>query len=182
MEKEKRLCCAILGHSPMRFRWGFDEEDVDCAELKLELMQQIMALRQNYDVTHFMVACDPGVGLYAAEAINILRETDEQLMLFCITPHEGQATKWAPYLRERYFTMLEKCTYMSAACKRKTPGCQLDAYKSIIDSSDVVLGVYDPASCRGDDVDKAIEYAVSTNKTIILIHPDDFSVAVYPGK
>ena len=55
--------CAILGHSPMRFAWGFDEEAVECHDMKMELAQQIMVLRQQ-GVTHFSVACDYGVGLY----------------------------------------------------------------------------------------------------------------------
>ena len=99
--------CAILGHSPMRFAWGFDEEAVECHDMKMELAQQIMVLRQQ-GVTHFSVACDYGVGLYAAELINVLRDNDPELMLFCVTPYEEQATKWTPELRERYFDMLVK--------------------------------------------------------------------------
>ena len=98
---------AILGHSPMRFAWGFDEEADACKDMKLELTQQIMVLRQQ-GVTHFSVACDCGVGLYAAELINVLRDNDSELMLFCVTPYEEQATKWTPELRERYFDMLVK--------------------------------------------------------------------------
>ena len=60
--------CAILGHNPMRFAWGFDEEAAECRDMKMELAQQIMVLRQQ-GVTHFSVACDYGVGLYAAEII-----------------------------------------------------------------------------------------------------------------
>ena len=111
----------------MRFPWGFDEEDDRCQKLKMELAQQIMALRQR-GVTQFLTACDCGVGLYAAEIVNGLRETtDQDLMLFCYTPHEEQATKWAPYLRERYFTMLEKCTHISVVCPVGTPDAQLQA-------------------------------------------------------
>ena len=99
--------CAILGHNPMRFAWGFDEEAAECHDMKMELAQQIMVLRQQ-GVTHFSVACDYGVGLYAAEIINALRNDDPELMLFCITPYEEQATKWTPALRERYFDMLIK--------------------------------------------------------------------------
>ena len=50
----------------MRFAWGFDEEAAECHDMKMELAQQIMVLRQQ-GVTHFSVACDYGVGLYAAE-------------------------------------------------------------------------------------------------------------------
>ena len=46
----------------------------------LEMAQRIMELRQR-SVTEFRVACDPGVGLYAAEIINILREKDKSLRL-----------------------------------------------------------------------------------------------------
>lgn len=101
----KPIRCAIIGQNPMRFPWGFDEEDDRCQKLKIELAQQIMVLRQR-GVSQFLTACDCGVGLYAAEILNGLRETtDQDLMLFCYTPHEEQATKWAPYLRERYFTI-----------------------------------------------------------------------------
>ena len=123
--------CAVIGQAPMRFPWGFDEEDSGCRKMKIELAQQVMALRQR-GVTQFLTACDCGVGLYAAEIVNGLRETtDQDLMLFCYTPHEEQATKWAPYLRERYFTMLEKCTHISVVCPVGTPDAQLQAYRKM---------------------------------------------------
>ena len=171
----KQLCCAVLGHSPMRFAWGFDEEDERCHAMKLELMQQIIFLRQQ-GVSQFMVACDPGVGLYAAEAVNVLRQDDPELMLFCVAPYEEQATKWTPELRERYFDMLIQCTHMTAVSLQKRAGVQLEAYQSIIDQSDVVLAVYDPASARGDDVDQAMWYAKGKGRPIITIHPDTLAV------
>ena len=101
--------CAIFGHDPIRFAWGFDEEAAACYEMKTELAQQIMVLRQQ-GVTQFSVACDYGVGLYAAEIINALRDNTPELLLFCVTPYEEQAAKWTPALRERYFDMLVKWT------------------------------------------------------------------------
>jgi uncharacterized phage-like protein YoqJ len=139
----------------MRFRFGWDEEDEACIKLKLVLLQQIQKLIRS-GVTQFMTACDPGVGLWCSEIINVLRDGDDDLHLYCALPHEEQSTKWAPYLRERYFEMLEKCTYMSAVSKHKTSASQIDAYKYIIDQSDIVLAVYDSASARGDDEDKAM--------------------------
>ena len=61
---EETKTCAIIGHRPMRFAWGFDEEDEGCRRLKLELAQQIAALRQQ-GVARFAVVADYGVGLYA---------------------------------------------------------------------------------------------------------------------
>lgn len=164
--------CAVIGQAPMRYPWGFDEEDTGCRKLKIELAQQIMALRQG-GVSQFLVACDCGVGLYAGEIINGLRAVDSDLILICYTPHEEQATKWAPYLRERYFDMLEKCTCLSAVCSVGIPGAQLQAYKKIIDLSDVVLCVYDLSSpAVGDAEDRALAYAVDTDhKSVLILDP-----------
>ena len=145
----------------MRFPWGFDEEDDRCRKLKIELAQQIMMLRQS------------GVGLYAAEIVNGLRMTNHGLMLICCTPHEEQSTKWAPYLRERYFDMLINCTCMSAVCEVGVPDAQLRAYRQIIDLADVVLGVYDLESpAVGDAEDRALAYAVDTaHKSVLVLDP-----------
>ena len=66
-------------------------------------------------VTEFQVACDPGVGLYAGEIVNITKQNDEAMRLVCVTPFEEQATKWTPQLRERYFDMLADCSDLSCA-------------------------------------------------------------------
>lgn len=173
---DKPVRCAIMGQHPMRFPWGFDEEDASCIKMKMELAQQIMALRQG-GVSQFLVACGCGVGLYAAEIINGLRATsDRDLMLLCYTPHEEQATKWAPYLRERYFTTLEGCTHISAVCPVGTPDAQLQAYKKIIDLADVVLCVSDtdtPAASRAED--RALAYAEGQHKPLVLLHPTELT-------
>ena len=166
--------CAVIGQNPMRFPWGFDEEDDRCRKLKMELAQQIMALRQS-GVSQFLTACDCGVGLYAGEIVNGLRATtDHDLMLICYTPHEEQATKWAPYLRERYFDMLTACTYLSAVCEAGAPGAQLRTYKKIIDLADVVLAVYDRDTPPADSAeDRALAYAESLEKPLVLLHPTE---------
>ena len=128
-------------------------------------------LRQN-GVSQFLTACDCGMGLYAAEIINGLRTTDHDLMLLCYTPHEEQATKWAPYLRERYFTMLEKCTHISAVCEVGAPDAQLRAYKKIIDLADVVLAVYDrDTPPTGSAEDSALVYAMARKPVWVLGPP-----------
>ena len=160
--------CAIIGQNPLQFPWGFDEEDDRCRKLKMELAQQIMVLRQS-GVSQFLTACDCGVGLYTGEIINGLRMTDRDLMLICYTPHEEQATKWAPYLRERYFAMLEKCTLISAVCEVGAPDAQFQAYKKIIDLADVVLAVYDKdTSPTGGAEDSALAYAMDVARKPVL--------------
>ena len=62
--EQQSLCCAIIGQHPMRFPWGFDEEDAGCQNLKLALAQKIMELRQQ-GVTRFAVVADCGVIILA---------------------------------------------------------------------------------------------------------------------
>ena len=171
---DKPIRCAVMGQHPMRFPWGFDEEDESCGKMKMELAQQIMALRQG-GVSQFLVACDCGVGLYAAEIVNGLRMTDRDLMLLCYTPHEEQATKWAPYLRERYFTMLKNSTHISAVCPVDIPDAQLQAYKRIIDLADVVLCVYDTdAPVASVSEEAALAYALA-QKPVLVLHPTELT-------
>ena len=172
---DKPVRCAVMGQHPLRFPWGFDEEDASCAKMKMELAQQIMVLCQE-GVSQFLVACDCGVGLYAAEIVNGLRATtDHDLMLICYTPHEEQATKWAPYLRERYFDMLTACTYLSAVCEVGAPDAQLQAYKRIIDLADVVLCVYDTdAPVASVSEEAALAYALA-QKPVLVLHPTELT-------
>lgn len=92
---DTKICCALIGHSPMLFRFGWDEEDPLCIRLKLVLLQQLQALHLN-GITQFMTACDPGIGLWGAELVNILRDGDGELHLFCVLPHEEQAKNSRP--------------------------------------------------------------------------------------
>ena len=163
-------CCAVIGQPVMRFPWGFDEEDAGCQDLKLELAQKILELRQQ-GILRFCVVADCGIGLYAGEIVNALRRADAALMLFVVTPHEEQATKWTPGLRERYFRLLEDCTMMELASPRRTPNCEEIAYRKIIDYADRVLAVYEPDSARGDAVDRAMVYAKSRGLPVTLLAP-----------
>ena len=74
------------------------------------------------------------------------------------------------YLRERYFTMLEKCTLISAVCEVGAPAAQLHAYKKIIDLADVVLAVYDRDTLpTGSAEDSALAYAMDTARKPVLV-------------
>ena len=173
----KNYRCAIFGQNTICFKWGFDEDDEYCIAMKQELLQKIMELRQQ-NVTQFFTACDHGIGLYAAEQINVLMETDRDMKLFCTAPHEGQSTKWAPYLRDRYFKMLENCTHMEYVAPFQQSGAQLLAYKRIIDRSDMALTVFDseaPEAGRAEE--KALAYALNSRKPVINLDPYTLTVS-----
>ena len=147
----KNYRCAIFGQNTICFKWGFDEDDEYCIAMKQELLQKIMELRQQ---------------------VNVLMERDRDMKLFCTAPHEEQSTKWAPYLRERYFKMLENCTRTEYAVPFPQTGAQLLAYKRIIDLADMMLTVFDTEALpTGRTEDHALFYAINQHKPVFNLDP-----------
>lgn len=161
----RKNTCAILSCDPMGFPWGYDEEDEGCAALKLILLNRITLLRAE-GVTNFAVVMDAGVGLYAAEIINSLRENDSVMRLTCIIPYEGQATKWTPELRDRTFNEQAKCSEVLFASYEKSSGCEILAMLNAVDMADTVIAVKSEADTL---IPVALHYAERLDRTIIEI-------------
>ena len=162
--------CAIIGCSPMCFPWGFDEEDEGCAALKLILINQISKLRGE-GCTRFAVSVDCGVGLYAAEILHGLKESDEELKTICYVPYEEQATKWTPELRDRYFNALSTCTEVVNVSFEKTVGCEFKAHLAATKDADTVIAVYDPDDPSCEREAAAATVAEMLNKQILTFDP-----------
>ena len=162
--------CAIIGCSPMCFPWGFDEEDEGCAALKLLLLNQITRLRSE-GCKRFHISMDCGVGLYAAEIIHGLRETDGELETFCYVPYEEQATKWTPELRDRYFNVLPACAEVVNVSYEKPVGCEFKAHLEAIREADTVIAVYDPDDSLCEREVAAAAVAETLNKKVLTLDP-----------
>ena len=162
--------CAIIGCSPMCFPWGFDEEDEGCAALKLILMNWITKLRSE-GCTRFAVSMDCGVGLYAAEILHGLKESDEGLETICYVPYEEQATKWTPELRDRYFNALAACMEVVNVAYEKTVGCEFKAYLEAINEADTVIVVYDPDDPRCGREAAAVAVAKMLDRQVFTVDP-----------
>ncbi|MBR4393346.1 MAG: DUF1273 family protein [Oscillospiraceae bacterium] len=162
--------CAIIGCSPMNYLWGFDEEDERCAALKLILMNQISKLRGE-GCTRFAVSLDCGVGLYVAEIIRGLKESDGELKAVCYVPYEEQATKWTPELRDRYFNALAECTEVINVSYEKTVGCEFRAHLAAMNEADTVIAVYDPEDPLCEREAAAAAVAEMLNKQIHTLDP-----------
>ena len=162
--------CAIIGCSPMCFPWGFDEEDEGCAALKLILMNQISKLRgEGY--TRFAVSLDCGVGLYAAEILHGLKESDGELETACYVPYEEQATKWTPELRDRYFNALAACTEAVNVAYEKTVSCEFKAHLEAMKEADTLIAVFDPDNVHCEREAAAAAVAEMLNKQILTLDP-----------
>lgn len=176
----KNYRCAVMGQPPMRFPWGFDEDDSQCRRMKLELAQRMMELCQ-CGITEFLVVCDPGIGLYAAEIVDALRKNGQNLRLLCVLPHEEQATKWTPQLRDRYFSMLASCTDIDCISRHEQPAARILAYQRAVEQADVVLAVHDLNTAPDRTEDRALRYALETlKKPVLVLHPQKLTVQTFP--
>ena len=162
--------CANIGCSPMCFPWGFDEEDEGCAELKLMLMNRITRYRSEGCI-RFHISMDCGVGLYAAEIIHGLKETDGDLETICYVPYEEQATKWTPELRDRYFNALATCTEVVNVSYEKTVCCEFKAHLEAMKEADTVIVVFDPDDPLCEREAAAAAVAELLNKQILTLDP-----------
>ena len=163
-------CCAIIGCSLMCFPWGFDEEDDGCAALKLILMN-CFTKQRSMGVTRFHISMDCGVGVYAAEILQGLKETDSEIEVVCYVPYEEQATKWTPELRNRYFNALASCTEVVNVSYEKTIGCEFITHLEAMKNADMMIVIYDPDNPQCEREAAIVAVAKEWNKQVIAIDP-----------
>ena len=99
--------CAFTGHRPKGL--GYPESDGRCAALKEKLRSLIIRMMEEEGVTHFISGMAQGVDMYAAENVLELKKQYPQITLECAIPYERQAVRWPEALRNRYFSIAERC-------------------------------------------------------------------------
>ena len=119
----------------------------------------------------FHISMDCGAGLYAAEIIHGLKESDGELETICYVPYEEQATKWTPELRDRYFNALAACTEVVNVAYEKTMGCEFKAHLEAMKEGDVLIAVFDPNNPRCEREAAAVAVAEMLNKQILTLDP-----------
>ena len=162
--------CAIIAEPPMCFRWGYDEEDERCCAFKLLLLHKL-SLMQAGGVTRFYVPLDAGVGIYCAEILLSLMEENRQIELNCLQPYEDQAAKWSPDLRDRYFSILEKCSASESISLHKTPTCELDMLLEAIDLCEIIMFVQVEETVQDKTFATALRYAKRIGREVNVIMP-----------
>ena len=99
--------CAITGHRPKSFPWGYDETTQDCVLLKQILAEQIGALADR-GVTDFLSGMAMGVDLWAAQIVLDLQKSVPAVKLRCVLPCEGQESGWPAPAQEQYNSLLQQ--------------------------------------------------------------------------
>jgi uncharacterized phage-like protein YoqJ len=168
--------CAIIGQSPNHFSFGFDEDNINCAELKLTMLNEIVKLIDS-GTKEFNSGMALGVDILDAEIVLSLREQGNQIRLICVLPCETQADKWSVNNRDRYFTILEKADDEHYISRHHTETCMKGRNKYLVDHVNILLAVYDDRPWGG--VAQTVGYAHKQGKPILIINPESLKVTPY---
>ena len=132
--------CAFTGHRPKGL--GYPESDGRCTALKEKLRALIVKLIEEEGVTHFISGMAQGVDMYAAEIVLELKKQHPQITLECAIPYERQAAYWPEPLRNRYFSIAERCDRETMLQRQYTPDCLRKRNRYMVDHADIVLAVW----------------------------------------
>lgn len=102
--------------------------------MKLKLLNAITFLRTE-GVNKFNVVLDQGFGLYAAEMIAGLRDTDPEVELDLFVPYEELEAEWMPVLRDRYLAVYKHANVLATISKRDDVDREFLTYLSSFESA-----------------------------------------------
>ena len=164
-----RTCC-FTGLRPQKLPFGFDEGNRLCLQIKERLKQEIIRLITEQHVTHFISGMALGVDQWAAEIILCLQEKYPDITLECALPCETQAAKWSVNQRERYFSIVERCSKETMLQTGYTRDCMIKRNRYMVDRSRYVLAVWDGSN---GGTGYTVRYARSQNRIVQIINPTE---------
>lgn len=157
--------CAFTGHRPKEL--GYGEHDPRCDDLKARLRAEILRLIDE-GVTHFLTGMAQGVDLYAAELVLDLKQDHPELTLECAIPCETQAVGWPESIRDRYFSIAERCDKETMLQRCYTPDCMAKRNQYMVDHADVILAVWNG---RPSGTGQTVWYARAKGKPVRILTP-----------
>ena len=160
--------CCFTGLRPQKMPFGFDESNELCKRIKNQLEQEIIHMITEQQVTHFICGMALGVDQWAAEAVLLLQKQFPQITLECALPCETQAEAWTVEQRERYFSILERCSKETLLQKHYTSDCVQKRNGYMVNKSRNVIAVWDGS--RGG-TSNTVRIARRRGKEVQMIDP-----------
>ena len=174
-----QYACAITGHRPARFVFGYQENHPLCQKIKQRLKALFRILHDRKNVCRFYVGGALGVDMWAAEEILHLKEQPKYADIESIValPFEGHDLKWDAVNRKRLQTIIHNAT----KCVVVGQNGDASAYKKrnyyMVDHADFLLAVYDNDRKIRSGTGQTVNYALKQNLRIIFLHPDTAEIS-----
>ena len=169
------ITCCFTGHRPARLPWREDEWDPRCRRFQEELDRQVeRAYGRGY--RHFISGMAQGVDMYTAEIVLELKKQYPQITLECAIPYERQAVRWPEALRNRYFSIAERCDKETMLQTHYTQDCLRNRNRYMVEHADMVLAVCNMR--RHSGTRQTVWFAQNSRKPVWLVFPDTLELSV----
>ncbi len=160
--------CAITGHRPKKFPWGYHEVDARCAALRQTLAEQIAKLTEA-GYTDFLSGMAEGTDTWAALAVLALRNEYPALKLHCVLPCKGQTNGWSASARELYYSILDRADDVTYVSREYSKNCMLRRNRYLVDHAACLLAVYNGEQRGGTAM--TVRYARKLEREVVIIDP-----------
>ena len=169
----EKLSCAIIGHSPQRFKFKYNEKAPLCRAIKKAITGQIKTL-YSQGVRIFYVGCGVGVDTWSAEIVLELSQQADfaDIELFCKIPFPEHSEKFTAGQRQRYENILSRCIHKETVSRHYSPVAYKRLNYYMIDKSQYLIAVYDQDKSERSNLGHTVNYAVKNNLQVSFIHPD----------
>ena len=167
------ISCAITGHRPTRFKFGYKENMSGCKRLKKRLHDQFILLYEQ-GVRKFYVGGALGVDQWAGEILLRLKEQPaySNIELVVAIPFAGHDATWDERSKTRLVFLLRHCTESVTVSITNGP----EAYKArnyyMVEHADILVAVYDNDRSIRSGTGQTVNYARKKELPLIFIHPD----------
>ena len=168
-----QYACAITGHRPTRFCFGYNEEDPLCQKLKECLLEQFRILHDEKFVRTFFVGGALGVDMWAGEQLLTLRAQTgyEDIKIVVVVPFIGYDSKWPDQSRHRLKKLIQNANDSIVI----SHSADVSSYKKrnyyMVDHAEYLIGVFDNQKKLRSGTAQTVNYALHQGKVITLIHP-----------
>ena len=133
--------CCFSGHRPSKLPWGYDEEDLRCLDLKMDIVQALVEL-YGRGYRRFLCGMAEGCDLYFAENVLLLRQAHPEVLLEAAVPFPGQAERWTAPQQRRYHGLLDACDQVTLLQQHYSPGCMMARNRYMVKRSSLLLACY----------------------------------------
>ena len=131
---DKRICVCFTGHRSKSLKWGNNEQDSRCIELKHKLLHEIKRLyTEGYRC--FISGMAEGVDIYAAEAVLQLQGELSEIGLLCVFPH-------GIYNTSRLRSIAYAADGVVSLNKEYVTGCMAERNRYLVNHSNHIVCVF----------------------------------------
>lgn len=171
--------CAITGHRPTRFCFGYNENHPLCKEIKERLFEQFQMLYDRENVQTFFVGGALGVDMWAGEQLLALKEKSgyENIEIIVAIPFVSHDSKWPEQSQKRLKSLIQRATNCIVVSQEANTASYKKRNCYMVDHADFLVGVFDNAKQMRSGTAQTVNYALRQGKQIILIHPDTADTA-----